>query len=516
MAVTNKLTIYLIKARIPEASIIKKTKNFVSIPDVGIFFYEDSSTREPSWFEKFFDKSLGDIKVFMASAKGVLLTSVVYKRKRIFFVISWGAGRHLINEQAIEEDFGLKVTLNSVEKESIRSIEKSNFGANSKISREQMSKKTNATQFGIDIEQDLLRAITGTSRFPQLGRTISGADALSVSVRVDIHNIVNFLSFCYPRYLSKDYQDGFDWIDQIHHIKNPTIISDLESVVVTKYNDKAFEKLWMAVPDLMDWNELEGFKYYPRQKDLLDDLYIEVLRDNIGEIDSLDHFEHKTVQAVSASSETVIDHWPVFKCLYAEVEHGGKQYVLNSGKWYEIDGDFVKKVNNFYAKIKLSDIVAPDYDHDNEGEYNIALAESQPEYLLMDKKTIMHGGGKNKIEFCDVYSKKRRMINIKHAGASAVLSHLFLQGSNAGEYFASDVDFRKKLNRKLEPGWKIRNPESKIDLGDYEVVFAIITTNSASRPDIPFFSKVSIKNVVRRLNGFGYRVSLKTIRSLRH
>src|SRR5262249_55399960 len=159
--------------------------------------------------------------------------------------------------------FGLKVTLNSVEKESIRSIEKSNIGANSKISKEQVSKKTNATGFGIDIEQDLLRAVTGASRFPELGKTISGADALSVSVRVDISNLPEFLSLCYERFLSKDYLDGFDWIDQIHIIKDPILMTALNKILAKRFNTQDFDDLWMAVPDLVDWSDLQGFSYIP-------------------------------------------------------------------------------------------------------------------------------------------------------------------------------------------------------------------------------------------------------------
>ena len=145
MPATNKLTVYLIKSKIAKKEILKEVKNKVSVPGVGTFHYENSITKEPSWFVRFSNNSLGNIEIFMAAAKAVLLTSILHNGKKIYFVISWGAGWHLIREQTIEQAFGLKVTLNSVEKESIRSIEKSNIGANSKISKEQVSKKTNAT-----------------------------------------------------------------------------------------------------------------------------------------------------------------------------------------------------------------------------------------------------------------------------------------------------------------------------------------------------------------------------------
>jgi uncharacterized protein (TIGR04141 family) len=45
---------------------------------------------------------------------------------------------------------------------------------------------------------------------------------------------------------------------------------------------------------------------------------------------------------------------------------------------------------------------------------------------------------------------------------------------------------------------------------EYEIVFAVIS-KSAGELDIPFFSKVSLRNARRRLGSFGYRVTKKKI-----
>lgn len=517
MTVTNKLTIYLIKDRFKDKNkVIKKFGKKISIKGIGTFYTEPSHTKQPSWLDRFFKGKLGDISLFVASARGILLTKIKYKQKNIYFAVSFGSGHHMLKQEAIEEGFGLKVTLNSVAENSIRSIEKSNIGANSKISKEQMTISTSATEFGIDIEQDLIRAVTGKSKHEQLGKTISGADALSVSVKVDIDNVIEFLSFCYGRYLSKDYLKDFDWIDQIHHIKNPLLIRNLEKIILQRFNKKEFETLWMVVPDLLDWTELKGFKFLPRQEELSDDLDIHIFRDTVGLLDELDKIVNQPVRAMSAVRDEEMAHWSAYKCLYGEVKYRSKQYLLNNGKWYEINKEFVTIVNNTYKRIPLSDIDLLDYDHGNEGEYNEALADSNPDFLLLDKKMIQHGGGKNKIEFCDIYSKHKKIIHIKHYGASAVLSHLFMQGMNSGEYLNSDSDFRRKLNNMLDPGWKFKSPDTRINPEAYEIIFAIISRDASERPAIPFFSKVSIKNVARRLKGYRYKVSLKKITSLKN
>jgi hypothetical protein len=72
----------------------------------------------------------------------------------------------------------------------------------------------------------------------------------------------------------------------------------------------------------------------------------------------------------------------------------------------------------------------------------------------------------------------------------------------------SDENFREKLNEKLPVGHKIANTNVRPDVGNYEVVFAIIS-KSNNPLDIPFFSKVTLRNARRRLQGFGYKVTRK-------
>ena len=91
------------------------------------------------------------------------------------------------------------------------------------------------------------------------------------------------------------------------------------------------------------------------------------------------------------------------------------------------------------------------------------------------------------------------------------MSHLFFQGAVAGELFVADAAFRRKLNEKLPDGHKLADATARPAAGDYEIVFAVIS-DSLKPLDIPFFSKVSLKNAKRRLEGYGYgKVAIKKI-----
>jgi len=185
---------------------------------------------------------------------------------------------------------------------------------------------------------------------------------------------------------------------------------------------------------------------------------------------------------------------------------------LSNGKWYEVENDFAKQVNTGYQQLRDSNssITLPTYKCKNENEYNENTAKNSDNFCCMDKKLISHGGGYSKIEFCDLYTKDKKIIHVKQYGGSAVLSHLFSQGVVSGELLLADGEFRKKVNEKLSDSHKISNANNKPNPSDFQIIFAIISSSS-KQLEIPFFSKVSLRNAKRRLEAYGYKVSLRKI-----
>jgi uncharacterized protein (TIGR04141 family) len=156
-----------------------------------------------------------------------------------------------------------------------------------------------------------------------------------------------------------------------------------------------------------------------------------------------------------------------------------------------------------------------DYAGGTELEYNTLAAQSLGTACCMDQQLIVHGGGHNRIEFCDILTSDRKMVHVKKYGGSSVLSHLFFQGAVSGELFVSDGEFRAKLNHELPRGYKLINPKlSRPNASQYEIVYAIIS-RSENPLDIPFFRKVSLRNARCRLVSYGYSVTKKKIQNSR-
>ena len=515
---TNRLTIYMIKPKYQRLEdIIDSASEPRDVGGVGQFVFEASHPRPPAWITSFFGNALGDdLGIITSSAKGVFLVPITDRNKTINFVLSFGVGRHLLKEGVVEERFGLKVVLNSVGRESFRSIDKTTLGSVPKHSREQMSRDVAPADFGIDIEQDLVSSVTGKSNDSRLGKIITGKDALHVSVPVDLKNISDFLASCLERFRSDDYKQNFDWIDQIAEVRNGVIEDALNARLVQRINQNQLDKVWMAVPEVVNWADLSGFRHIrAKRAEVCDDLNMEdFLREIPGGQISIDHLKNDHVFAISADGEDQLYRWSAFLCTYAEIDLRGKVYILNNGKWYEIARGFTNEVERDFASIPDSAIGLPDYAGGTELEYNTLAAQSLGTACCMDQQLIVHGGGHNRIEFCDILTNDRKMIHVKKYGGSSVLSHLFFQGAVSGELFVSDGEFRAKLNRELPRGYKLPNPKaSRPNAAQYEIVYAIIS-RSANPLDLPFFSKVSFRNARRRLVSYGYSVTKKKIQKI--
>jgi uncharacterized protein (TIGR04141 family) len=329
-------------------------------------------------------------------------------------------------------------------------------------------------------------------------------------VPVDSNGISAFLGHCVERYRSTDYKAAFDWIDQIAEVRDRTREDALNTTLIAKIQQEDFDKIWMAVPEVIQWEDVAGFRYIRKKRaDLHDDLHLADFLESLGADGvTLAHLKDEDVHMISASTDEARS-WPAFKCLYGEVEVDGKLHILNNGKWYEVAADFTSQVIRDYEGIPESTVDLPHCAVRTEGDYNRAVAEARG-MCCLDNDPIVHGGGHSKIEFCDLLSQDKKIIHVKRYGNSSVLSHLFSQGVVSGELFISDPEFRTKLNAKLPAALRLPDPQSRPAADQYEVVYGIVS--KSQRPiELPFFSKVSLRNARRRLMGYGYKVTLKKI-----
>lgn len=520
---TNRFSVYLIKDRYTEHIKILKNINeleLIKIDNNSTLYFCESHKTIPSWINSFFGNIVdGKNKLFNATSKAVLLVELNINNKKKIFAIPFGYGWLLLASGVYEERFGLKTTLNIVDPNCLRKIDKKNMSSIPKDTKEQLSRFGITDDFKIDIEQDLILSITGKAKGEDFGKTITGKDGFNISTKVNSKNIKEFLRKCYERYQSNEYKEYFDWIDQIAEIKDKQLLERLDNQLINNINRSQFDKTWMSIPELIEWDDIKGFSYNRRKgEERKDDINLQDFIESLNESEkgnlTRELIEKKDIYCFSASNNELRHKWKAYNCIYCEINDDNKHktYLLAGGTWYEIEKDFALQVNVDYQQFRdrKNSFKLPHYNHKDENDYNIKVSENDSNLYCMDRKIINHGGGYSRIEFCDLLSKDKRIIHVKRYGGSSVLSHLFSQGDVSGMLFLSDANFRKKVYQKMGDSHKGIIPENNPKASDYEIVFAIISSVSG-KLNIPFFSKITLRNARKRLETYGYRVSLLKI-----
>jgi len=480
----------------------------------GQLYIKHIPGKRPRWSSIFED--VIDIKLIRKTSN--VSAAFLIEIAERYFVLAFGqGGRFLIRDNVCEERFGLLVALNSVDKESFRCIDKQSLDTIESHTRIQSGYETSADQFGLDVEQDMLKAIVGAPKNQLLGHRMTGTDSLSVSVRMNLSD----LPFLLKSYKEKFEQDlsatDYQWVNNISLVKNSSsVVLELNDKLLQKFADKDYSNLWLAIPEIINWDYVKGFIYTNGRKEIYRDVNLEgflATIDNDNPI-TLELLKSRRVYCANEDHNPVFKSWPIHKCLYAEIDHKGNKYILNDSKWYKISENFVTKTNNDFGKITKSSFMLPEYCGGGEGKYNADVAERYPETfaLLDDKNKIFHGGGHGQVEVCDLFSKDKQLIHVKIYGKSKVFSHLFAQGFVSGQLLQLDADFRLKVRDKLpEPFNGLINVDKRPDEKEFTVVYSVISEAEGDDLYLPFFSRVNLNNTVKTLMGFGYNVELMKI-----
>ncbi|MGC4033100.1 MAG: TIGR04141 family sporadically distributed protein [Tepidisphaeraceae bacterium] len=147
----------------------------LALPFSGRLYVKPQEKSVPSWVAFIKPHINGDLsKLKNASTAAVLLVKV--DGRTIAF--TFGHGRNLLNPEAWERDFGLKVALDTVAVKSLRSVDCRTFEELTLQTRRQLSRASGFDRFGLNVTQDLVRQVTGVPENEAFVRCVAGSDGL--------------------------------------------------------------------------------------------------------------------------------------------------------------------------------------------------------------------------------------------------------------------------------------------------------------------------------------------------
>lgn len=494
-----------------------------TVLDNGIFFYKQVEEKKPRWIEDFFNDVVDNPQLRNKTIQAVYLTEIeIGPGNTRVFALTFGLGRNLLKLENFEERFGIITAMNLIDSDKLRAIDYNSPIGNPKTRRVQLGKISTINDFELDREKDLVKNMAGrlVDESFEDAKTVSGRQSLSIPFTCNIDNIHESLKVLYQIFSSEVYKEKFPGIDHTREVKDKDVLQLLDNQLLRLLNDNPDNdgEVLIAMPEILPDHNINGF-YYSKSQNIYHDI---VLRDVITELNqifhneiSIDTLKRETIAVIGENGDRG-PYWKIYKCLIADINHNGHQYVLNDGKWYEYDDNYAAEVNSYYNDAPIFDVPMPTCrlypTPEKEGAYNRRAALAMNDAIKWDCELI-NPFSETPFELCDIFDRQTNsFIHIKKDTGSAALSHLFLQGSVSGELVRIDTVRRQILDRKHEMADSI--DEHSFAASSYTIVYGIIEKDNpnSDRPKIPFFSKVSFRQVATNLNLCGYTVKLKSIK----
>jgi uncharacterized protein (TIGR04141 family) len=518
------LTVFLIKEELERDSIIRGIASLEShhVGDVGFdgdnLFVKSSGGSTPSWVSLLRAHADGDLDHLRnSSSSGVLLL----KTEGRTLALTFGHGRHLLEPEAVVQDFGLKVVLNTVAYNQIKSVDARTVDELTLHTRRDVSRDSPFGAFGLDVATDLVRAVTGTTQREGLAGRLTGSDALGLNSRAQVPDLPALASRLLAAYEEDTYKEHFDFIDHLRAVKDPGLVNALDSALVDALKTWQIDNLHLAVPEPLNWLDVAGFRFSNDPRDMRGELDADprisrYLRARDADDLSVARLKSDHVEAMRADDDSQkLQGWPVYRCMVFEMQKEGQLYTLSAGQWYRVSMDFKDEVYAFVNDLSPLEIELPDADFGTSEAQYIAKAAAATGALTLDQE-LARNSIPDPVEICDLLTADGRLLHLKKRGKSSTLSHLFSQGVTSAELLLQSPEFRaeaRQIASSLDGDFADVLPSARPERDEYEISYVVITRSRREDAPLtlPFFSLVSLRAAAQRLQGFGFRVSVAAV-----
>ena len=470
------------------------------------------------------------------SCAAILFVETAKPAKRLF-ALCFGQGHHSLDESAIERGFGLKVTLNQVSRDRLRTIDSATLDSTVIQRRTQSSRNADLGAFEINTDRDLIRLAAGSPASSNFAKALAGRDALSVRAPVAPGAIIAYCERALRIYGERTYRRDFKFIDHIQPVGDPKLRGALDALAFDELKvlvGGGVSDLHLAIPDILGPEEELEIGYFGSglpsgRKAAFCELAVE---DYVTELQRGSFSSIADMAEVRASHEVCVikdgqadrgQRRKLYSCFVYEVKHQKATYVLFDGQWYLVDDVFHAEVEKAYLNLVATAFVASTKTK-NERAF-IAELLANTDLLCLDQTRANPAGVKGaNLEPCDFLSTGRQLIHLKDGHGSKPLSHLWNQGLVSTESFVRDAGFRTAFRKAVTAREKeygkagflalIPDGRTKPVPANFTIVYGVMRKPNARTKSLalPFFSKIALRAIAERLDLMGFKVELHLIK----
>jgi uncharacterized protein (TIGR04141 family) len=512
---TRTISVYLLRKHVQSASDALEAEpdeleehRIPSLGEDAMLYVSRKRSRAPRWAALFDGDVDPPLRLARPSFSAVLL---VEASKRLFALTFGAGGRWMLARGSYERNFGLRVALNCVDPEQIRSVQSRTFVDTALSIRRQVAEVSDIVGLDMDVQRDLLTVLEGSVRRDAVGKRLSGADSARLTESLDAQQIKSVCSALYATSKKKTYKKFYPWTDWVSEVTDPDEIAQLDERALRHLLDGEFGRFDVFPPEMVSEDVVD---YGTGRNTTVMEPTRALLEKKVERIDAPDPGAlAETLQSsyISARNQDgdPIKRWSWWECLYYEHRTNGDVLVLDRGLWFKVRRDEGKTVNDFAASLEPSGLSLPDATRaEIEKTYNARVASERTDLKPLDRKLVEPISGESRIEICDLFSDQGHLIHVKRRkGGSFGLSHLFGQAFVSSDLLAREPRFAPQVRDQLgEWGRLIHDPPRA---GDHHVVLAVILAAESSGEGaraLPFFSKVFMRQNIQALQTMGFQV----------
>ncbi|WP_161968835.1 DUF6119 family protein [Curtobacterium oceanosedimentum] len=467
------------------------------------------------WWQGYF--GLPDQK--QTATLGAILFLEVEER---FFALTFGQTSSRLRDDSYEYDFGLRVSLNAVDPEKLKSTDTSEPGAGRR-QRTQTGADSALTFFDFDSDSSVMKSITGKAKevHEHLVRQVTGSTNLRVSTLVNSEGLADLCSQLLELYLSDDYRTSFPAIDNLRPVKDPKLIDDLDCKIDISATDAG---TFLMLPEVVEYNEDVYFRFAGAgSADLEGSLEIEALREQIARnglpVPTAEDLRRMRVLVTDGNGD-VKKSFGLYRCLNVEIMGDDSiVYILHDGAWFRARRSFVEEMQRAVDEV-FRDTRLSAYNDAKEADYNSRVADGA--VLVNLDRTNVAGAGRSQIEPADLLRVEDDFINLYHVKVStrsSELSHLFNQGLNSAELLLSETEAAARLQMVVDDRSGGAHPD--IIPAIHDARFAVRYVIATRRPSLkghlalPFFSQITLWRVIRAFKILRIPISVEMIENVR-
>lgn len=484
------------------------------IPGDGCMYVREERTGSPKWLP-FVRQGVRDVPdVTDASNAAVLL---IHAHER-WFAFTLGYGRNLLKAEAWERDFGLKVTLNSVDPSELRSVDAHSFEELSLRTSRQVSRSSGLQAFGLNTSQEILRGVAGVPRDKDFARRVGGSDGLAIAAPITFGELPAKCGELLTAYSSERYKEnGFGFVDNLRGVGDPEVIRRLDGCLLSAIEAGDATKLHLAPPEALDWSNVEGLLLGTgSDQEPADALALDDLRAALSsECTTTNRQALGDVKVAVKYDDALVPHerWSAYQCIVFEAELDGALFVLDCGKWYEADRAFVDGLNRRVGELTRDAPALPAAASSDRTEDDYLDRIGQPQGFVV----LHRASGSGEAEVCDLVSSDLHLVHVKrYKGSTQSLSHMFTQGQGATRLLLEDAAFRESATAAIRSrdGTLADRFERAVGERSFSVAYGVVYRPVRKRDwptALPLLAKVTLDNSARFLALLGIRTSLSRI-----